>query len=98
MPPIPWTVKVRHHPGSSADDVAKEPDWGARQKRYIGFKDGQDHKVGITHQEGEYDGGLEIFGPDPREVKSQAMDGEPITLRDVIRHSEVSRERRSRLS
>ncbi|KAB2577949.1 Nitrate reductase (NADH) [Lasiodiplodia theobromae] len=89
MPPIPWTVKVRHHPGSSADDVAKEPDWGARQKRYIGFKDGQDHKVGITHQEGEYDGGLEIFGPDPREVKSQAMDGEPITLRDVIRHSEM---------
>ncbi|KAL0264936.1 hypothetical protein SLS55_000890 [Diplodia seriata] len=86
MPPLSWTVNVRQHPGSSADDIANEPDWGSGPKHFIGLKGGQGVKAGITHQQENDHEGLERFR---RGRQERAMRGEVITLRDILRDTEA---------
>lgn len=50
MPPLPYTVHVRDHPGSSAQDIKDEPDWSATSSEHrIGYKNRQDRRPGLTH-------------------------------------------------
>jgi len=52
----PWTVSVRKHPGSSADDIRNEPDWqGGRHHHRVGFKHRDHRRPGITHESDELD-------------------------------------------
>ncbi|KAM0722163.1 hypothetical protein Q7P37_001604 [Cladosporium fusiforme] len=50
MPQIPWQVTVTDHPGSSAKDIADEPDWTkASTQHRVGFRNRQDRRPGLTH-------------------------------------------------
>ncbi|KAL1623550.1 hypothetical protein SLS56_008254 [Neofusicoccum ribis] len=79
MPPVAWSVEVRDHPGSSADDIAKEPDWDALRKHRIGFRDDQDRAPGITHQ---HDEEIERSVREPKDARS----GAPTNFRDVVQN------------
>ncbi|KAF4304954.1 hypothetical protein GTA08_BOTSDO06140 [Botryosphaeria dothidea] len=86
MPPIPWTVSVRDHPGSSADDIAKEPDWDAGHEHRIGFKNKQDRVPGIIHQHDDYDEEIEEARQDFRVWIMQTQQGKLIDFRDVMKN------------
>lgn len=47
---IPWKVSVRHHPGSSAQDIKNEPHWTTGHQHRIGYRNRQDRVPGLTHQ------------------------------------------------
>ena len=50
MPQIPWQVTVQDHPGSSATDIEKEPDWASTGSQHrVGLKNRQDRRPGLTH-------------------------------------------------
>lgn len=89
MPPIPWTVSVRDHPGSSADDIAKEPDWDAGHEHRIGFKNKQDRVPGIIHQHDDYDEKIEEARQDFRVWIMQTQQGKLIDFRDVMKNQKV---------
>jgi nitrate reductase (NAD(P)H) len=40
---------VRHPPGSSEQEIAEEPDWGAGHEHRIGYRNRQNRYAGITH-------------------------------------------------
>lgn len=50
---IPWSVSVQHHPGSSVEDIQKEPDWARGHQHRIGYKNRQDRVPGVTHHDDE---------------------------------------------
>ncbi|EKG14250.1 hypothetical protein MPH_08578, partial [Macrophomina phaseolina MS6] len=84
MPPVLWTVKVQNHPGSSADDIAKEPDWGAGLRHRIGFKNDQDRVPGITHLEDEYDEDVEEAREELVELNTRSEGPQLINFRDAM--------------
>ncbi|GAB7328539.1 hypothetical protein MBLNU13_g00494t1 [Cladosporium sp. NU13] len=51
MPQIPWQVTVQDHPGSSQTEIEKEPDWGSGSQHRVGFKNRQDRRPGLTHND-----------------------------------------------
>lgn len=90
MPPVPWTVMVQNHPGSSADDIAKEPDWGAGLRHRIGFKNDQDRVPGITHLEDEYDEDVEEAREELVELNTRSEGPQLINFRDAMGNQKVS--------
>lgn len=85
MPPIPWTVKVHHHPGSSAHDIAKEPDWNAGHEHRIGFKNSQDRVPGITH---EYDEDIDQVFDRLKGKGRQGIENPSVGWRQVLETTE----------
>lgn len=87
MPPIPWTVDVADHPGSSLDDIWNEPKWEAHEHR-IGMRNSQDRRPGYTHAGDEIpeeDEELEEEAVhDYRELKAREDRGELVNFRDVV--------------
>ena len=53
MPPLPYDVRVKQHPGSTAEEIEDEPDWGNGHQHRIGYKNNQDRKPGLTHGGGK---------------------------------------------
>ena len=51
---VPWSTSVRDHPGSSAQDIHAEAEWERASQHRIGFKNRQDRRAGITHQDDEH--------------------------------------------
>lgn len=52
MAPIPYSVRVKHHPGSTAQDIENEPDWGEGHEHRIGYRNRQGRRPGLTHAGG----------------------------------------------
>lgn len=48
---IPWTVRKQEHPGSSAQEIEDEPSWTAGHQHRVGFKNRQDRRPGLTHED-----------------------------------------------
>ncbi|KAK4992186.1 hypothetical protein LTR50_001364 [Elasticomyces elasticus] len=85
MPPIPYRISVRDHPGSSLEEIEGEPDWASGHQHRIGFFNGQDRKPGITH-DGDYDD--EQDEQDIMELESlenRVKKGDLINFRDVMK-------------
>lgn len=89
-PDIPWNVKVQDHPGSTANEIANEPDWGAGHSHRIGFKNKQGRMPGITHQNDEYDTVIEEARGKIQRMREEAKEGKLINFRDVIQNQTVS--------
>lgn len=96
MPPIPHRVNVRSHPGSSAQDIENEPDWGHGHEHRVGFVNGQNRVPGLTHSgdersedsdpndEVETAEALEKY----REFRQDAKEGKLVNFRDIINAQE----------
>lgn len=50
---IPWTVQKQDHPGSSAQEIEDEPEWIGGHQHWVGFKNRQDRRPGLTHEDDE---------------------------------------------
>lgn len=51
MPHRKHHVKVKHHPGSSAREIANEPDWSGAHSHRVGFRNRDDRAPGLTADE-----------------------------------------------
>ena len=93
MPPIPYTVSVKDHPGSSWEDIQNEPQWGVGHNHQVGFKNNQDRIAGITHRHDDLDQSDE----EPEVAKQRfegllnsAKKGDLLNFRDFMNNQKVS--------
>jgi hypothetical protein len=53
MASIPYHVRVQGHPGSTADEIANEPDWEVLSGEHrVGYRNRQDRWPGLTNAGG----------------------------------------------
>ncbi|KOS23414.1 Nitrate reductase 1 [Escovopsis weberi] len=82
----PWRVKVRDHPGSTAEEIANEPKWSSDHQHRIGYKNRHQRVPGITHEDDEYREEVERAKEEFERLKDEAKAGVLINFRDAIQH------------
>jgi nitrate reductase (NAD(P)H) len=87
---LPWVVEVKDHPGSSAQEIADEPDWGAGHSHRIGFMNRDSRVPGLTHKRDDYDKEIEHARRELRQLHDDAREGRLINFRDLIEKQDVS--------
>jgi len=96
MPPIPHRIKVRHHPGSSLQDIKNEPEWGSGHEHRVGFRNTQNRVPGLTHSGDEReedsdpreDVGAEQAANKYLKFRDEAAGGKLVNFRDLINAQE----------
>ena len=95
---MPWdklrsTPRLSTHPGSSAQEIENEPEWGRGHNHRVGFRNRQGRQPGLTH-----DGDLEhperdddhTFTEEAQRkqtvLRERAKEGDLIDFRDVMRN------------
>lgn len=93
---MPWDkltpAVVSKHPGSTSQEIADEPNWGAGHNHRIGFRNKHGRAPGLTH-DGDYDlyeteeerAFTENAQRKYRELKDKAKHGELVDFRDVMK-------------
>lgn len=84
-----WTSNVQHHPGSSEQDIANEPDWGAGHQHRVGYRNSNNRVPGLTG-EGDYHAEIEQAQRARDELRNEVSTGELVNFRDLIEHQPVS--------
>ena len=77
---------VSNHPGSTAREVADEPDWGFGHNHRIGFINNEDRHPGFTH-DGDHEEEDEMVEEDAKKVealKARLRGGDLINFRDIM--------------
>ena len=90
-PHKPWNVTVRPHPGSSAEEVAREPDWGSGHAHHIGVKDYSGRFPGFTARDEDYYQYVEEAKHDLEALRKQVSEGKLVNFRDLIEKQKVRR-------
>ena len=97
MPPIPFRVNVKTHPGSSEDDIKNEPDWSSSNDHRIGFLNLQNRIPGLTHsgdeqsddEDNEHSEEIEAIRRF-QSLKEKKDHGELINFRDIVENEKVN--------
>ena len=84
-----WAVNVQPHSGSSEQDIANEPDWGAGHQHRVGYRNRGNRVPGLTH-EGDYKIEIERARHDRQELKQEVSAGDLINFCDLMEHQHVS--------
>ncbi|KAF5018063.1 hypothetical protein F66182_9962 [Fusarium sp. NRRL 66182] len=84
----PWTVTVKHHPGSTADEIRREPDWIAGHQHRVGFRDRNDRLPGITHCDDEHWEYTQQARQRYDAMREAVKSGELANFRDLIENQE----------
>ena len=93
MTSTPHRIRVRQHPGSSQEDVEREPDWETGHQNRIGYRNRQDRIPGLTHQgdEKERDGDFERRAlKEIDQLHNRVKKGDLINFRDAITQQKAS--------
>lgn len=94
MPPIPYSVSVKDHPGSSREDIENEPQWDVGHNHRVGFKNNQNRTAGLTHTQDEPEEDEEVETEEARqrfdELKKRAKKGDLLNFRDILNNEKVS--------
>lgn len=85
-----WTVYVQNHPGSTKEEIANEPDWGAGHQHRIGFRNRSNRVPGLAH-DGDYFKEVENARVLRRELQDEETSRQLVNFRDIIEHEPVSR-------
>ena len=86
---VPWKIEVVDHPGSTAEEIANEPDWDAVHPHRIGFKNG-DRFVGISADGADdYAAEIEEARKIQDELKKGIAAGKLVNFRDLVTHQKV---------
>ena len=62
------SAEVTGHPGSTAAEIASEPDWGTGHQHRVGFVNAAGRRAGLTH-----DGDFEVNNEDEKRFVEEAM-------------------------
>lgn len=84
-----WTVKVRPHPGSSSEEIANEPNWGAGHQHRVGYRDKANRKPGFTSEDSGYRDEIQEAKREMTELKREETSGKLVNFRDLISHQPV---------
>ncbi|KAJ4991807.1 nitrate reductase [Stagonosporopsis vannaccii] len=88
---LPWQVRVTDHPGSTAEDIANEPDWEHLHghDHRVGFRNKEgDRLPGITHRDDERASEAEKLAGEAKaeyeKLRERVKKGELLNFRDLI--------------
>lgn len=84
-----WRVQIQGHPGSTAQEIADEPDWGTGHQHRVGYKNRANRLPGITHEHDEYRDDIAQFQAEREELRREVKAGKLVNFREVIQHQEV---------
>jgi nitrate reductase (NAD(P)H) len=89
MPPIPWRVKTTGHPGSTRDEIEREPDWQAehQHEHRIGYKNRYNRRPGVTHEQDEHMEAQELAEEARKgydEITRETKQGDLVNFRDIV--------------
>lgn len=93
MAPKPYHVRVKQHPGSTAQGIASEPDWAVGHEHHIGHRNRQERRPGFTNAGDEEEGDEEFKREATKELENlqdRLHKGELVNLRDVINQQVVN--------
>lgn len=84
-----WTTKVRPHPGSSAEEIENEPDWGEGHQHRVGYRNSSYRVPGLTHDQephddGEYQAEIAAARKARAELQRDVSTGKLLNFRDMI--------------
>jgi nitrate reductase (NAD(P)H) len=87
-----WAVKVKTHPGSSAQEIADEPDWTGGHQHRVGFRNRDDRAPGLAGGAGEtldrHTQDVEQAREDLSALDRQRKEGHLINFREAIERQE----------
>ena len=92
MPPVPWRVRVTNHPGSTREDIEREPDWAKEHKHdhRVGFRNRYDRVPGVTHAQDEDLSGVNNESGEAHkeyeQLKERARKGDLVNFRDIVQN------------
>jgi nitrate reductase (NAD(P)H) len=86
----PWTVRVQDHPGSTPDQIANEPDWGAGHQHRVGYRNKSNRLPGLTHRHDEYSVEIQQALKEKQELRREIESGKLVNFRNIIESQEVS--------
>lgn len=89
MPPVPWHVRVKQHPGSTTEEIEDEPEWGSGHQHRVGYKNRDDRWPGLTHLGEEEEEDVEEAVEEYKELAQKEKKGDLVNFRDVITHEKV---------
>lgn len=85
-----WTVHVQNHPGSTKEEIANEPNWGAGHQHRVGFRNKGNRVPGLAH-DGDYSEEFRNARVLRKELQDEETCGQLVNFRDIIEHEPVSR-------
>lgn len=94
--PAPRKARVMDHPGSSADEIANEPDWGSGHNHRVGFRNRHDRLAGLTHdgdhgyEDEEERQFVEAAVKKHRDLLRREKRGDMVNFQDVMKAETVS--------
>ncbi|OAQ97561.1 hypothetical protein LLEC1_06394, partial [Akanthomyces lecanii] len=80
-----WTVHVQNHPGSTKQEIANEPDWGAGHQHRVGFRNKKNRVPGLAH-DGDYSEEVRTARVLRTELQDEEASGQLVNFRDIIEH------------
>lgn len=89
-------IFVRHHPGSTAWEIAQEPEWGRGHNHRIGYRNRDGRYAGLTH-DGDHDPYVREedrkFAEEAmrkhRELRQRSEKGGLVNFQDIIKSESV---------
>ena len=93
-----WTTTVHPHPGSSAQEIENEPDWGGGHQHRTGYRNRNFRVPGLTHDQGPHDDvgyqrEIDKARRELKEVNREYYSGKLLNFRDILQHQEVHQPR-----
>jgi nitrate reductase (NAD(P)H) len=93
MPPIPYAVSVKDHPGSSSRDIQNELQWAAAHHHRVGYRNNQSRVAGLTHQDDEHEESDEETTEEAEQkfetLRRSAKKGDLLNWRDIMKNEKV---------
>lgn len=82
---------MKEHPGSSAHEIANEPEWQSSHHHHrVGFKN-RDHRLpGITSEREQYDREIKQAVKDLQYLHDETTQGKLVNFRDIIERQPVA--------
>lgn len=77
-------IRVKGHPGSTEEEIAREPDWTGRHHHRVGYRNKDDRKPGLTHQDDELEKDVEELKRERDIIARQVKAGHLVNFRELV--------------
>src|SRR2546423_8979941 len=87
---MPTVSKVSQHPGSSAEEIADEPQWTSKHSHRVGYRNEDGRLPGLTHSQEDDSDDYEVEAIERyKELRQYARKGGLVNFQDVMKSQPV---------
>ena len=90
---MPTVSKVSQHPGSSAEDIADEPEWTSKHSHRVGYRNEDERLPGLTHEGDSREDDVDDYEDEAieryKELRERVRKGDLVNFQDVMKSQPV---------